>query len=95
MGSNNRSVASTLMNNTSSRSHGIFTISIEQHMIEDLITGIPASSGQDKPDEYMVAKFHFVDLAGSERAKKTGASGDRSSRIRPAPSKPVPWYYLS
>ena len=45
-------------------------------MIEDLITGIPASSGQDKPDEYMVAKFHFVDLAGSERAKKTGASGD-------------------
>ena len=29
MGSSNRSVASTLMNNQSSRSHGIFTISIE------------------------------------------------------------------
>ena len=76
IGSNNRTVASTLMNNTSSRSHGIFTISIEQHLIEDLITGVPAASGQDKPDEYMAAKFHFVDLAGSERAKRTGATGD-------------------
>ena len=75
MGSSNRSVASTLMNSTSSRSHGIFTITIEQHLIEDLITGVP-SDAQDKPEEYMMAKFHFVDLAGSERAKKTGASGD-------------------
>ena len=30
----------------------------------------------EKPDEYMMAKFHFVDLAGSERAKSTGATGD-------------------
>ena len=37
---------------------------------------MPAASGQDKPDEYMAAKFHFVDLAGSERAKRTGATGD-------------------
>jgi kinesin family protein 4/21/27 len=35
-GSNFRSTASTLMNNCSSRSHAIFTISIEQHAIEDL-----------------------------------------------------------
>jgi kinesin family protein 4/21/27 len=35
-GSNFRSTASTLMNNCSSRSHAIFTISIEQHIIEDL-----------------------------------------------------------
>ena len=35
-GSNFRSTASTLMNNSSSRSHAIFTISIEQHIIEDL-----------------------------------------------------------
>ena len=35
-GSNVRSTASTLMNNCSSRSHAIFTISIEQHVIEDL-----------------------------------------------------------
>lgn len=35
-GSNFRSTASTLMNNCSSRSHAIFTISIEQHIIDDL-----------------------------------------------------------
>lgn len=35
-GSNFRSTASTLMNNCSSRSHAIFTISIEQHVIDDL-----------------------------------------------------------
>ena len=52
-------------------------------MIEDLlITGPPdtsakASGGanQEKPDEYMMAKFHFVDLAGSEKIGKTGAKG--------------------
>lgn len=38
LGSNQRSVASTLMNQQSSRSHGIFTITIEQHFIEDLLT---------------------------------------------------------
>ena len=35
-GSNSRTTASTLMNSTSSRSHAIFTISIEQHQIDDL-----------------------------------------------------------
>jgi hypothetical protein len=35
-GSNFRSTASTLMNNSSSRSHAIFTITIEQHLIDDL-----------------------------------------------------------
>ena len=89
-GTNNRTTASTLMNNNSSRSHAIFTISIEQHQIDDLYpTGsdnqasgegpsdesAAAGSGGARPDEFMVAKFHFVDLAGSERAKKTGASG--------------------
>lgn len=72
------------MNSSSSRSHGIFTIAIEQHMIEDeLETGAggadAANAGaakQEKPDEHMTAKFHFVDLAGSERAKATGATGE-------------------
>ena len=68
------------MNSSSSRSHGIFTISIEQHLIEDLLIGggqVANDGGkQEKPDEYMIAKFHFVDLAGSERAKSTGATGD-------------------
>ena len=72
-GSSQRITASTMMNASSSRSHGIFTISIEQHMIDDL--GGVENNQDEKRDEFMVAKFHFVDLAGSERAKKTGAVG--------------------
>jgi kinesin family protein 4/21/27 len=70
-GSLKRSTSATLMNATSSRSHAIFTISIEQHILED--------AGDERPEteeqEYTTAKFHFVDLAGSERAKRTGAVG--------------------
>jgi hypothetical protein len=35
-GGSNRTTAATLMNDASSRSHAIFTIFIEQHIIEDL-----------------------------------------------------------
>lgn len=64
-GSANRSTSSTLMNDCSSRSHGIFSVHIEQHPV-----------GEGVEDEgFITAKFYFVDLAGSERAKKTGASG--------------------
>jgi myosin heavy subunit len=70
----NRTTASTLMNEASSRSHAIFTIFIEQHIIEDLYKSEGVK--KEEPDEgFMTAKFFFVDLAGSERAKKTGATG--------------------
>jgi kinesin family protein 4/21/27 len=69
----NRTTASTLMNDASSRSHAIFTIFIEQHIIEDLYK---FENNKDIVEEgFMSAKFFFVDLAGSERAKKTGATG--------------------
>ena len=78
-GSNMRTTASTLMNSNSSRSHAIFTITIEQHQIDDLfqagVENQDDGGNQGASDEFMTAKFHFVDLAGSERAKKTGASG--------------------
>jgi len=65
------------MNNCSSRSHAIFTISIEQHIIDDLYQpATTAPTSQADHEEFMVAKFHFVDLAGSERAKRTGATGN-------------------
>merc|ERR1719230_472105 len=61
----NRSVASTLMNSESSRSHSIFTITIET-----------AETGPDGQPHIRVGKMNMVDLAGSERQSKTGASGE-------------------
>uniref|UniRef100_A0A7S1SCL8 Kinesin-like protein n=1 Tax=Alexandrium catenella TaxID=2925 RepID=A0A7S1SCL8_ALECA len=65
VGQKNRSVASTKMNNESSRSHSIFTITIET-----------SETGADSKDHIRVGKMNMVDLAGSERQSKTGASGD-------------------
>ncbi|XP_058039809.1 chromosome-associated kinesin KIF4A [Ahaetulla prasina] len=63
-GNNSRTVAATAMNTQSSRSHAIFTVSVEQ---------------KSKADENVrfLSKLHLVDLAGSERQKKTKAEGDR------------------
>lgn len=54
-GNSERTTASTNMNDTSSRSHAIFTI-----------TFVQAGFVQDMPSE-TVSKIHLVDLAGSER----------------------------
>jgi hypothetical protein len=57
-----RTIASTNMNDQSSRSHSIFTIKIHQKDSSD-------------PTKSVFAKLNLVDLAGSERASRTGASG--------------------
>ena len=64
-GKKNRSVGATLMNQTSSRSHSIFTIVVE------------CAESDDRGDHIRVGKLNLVDLAGSERQSKTGATGDR------------------
>ncbi|XP_051118391.1 kinesin-like protein KIN-4C [Andrographis paniculata] len=69
-GSLSRATGSTNMNSQSSRSHAIFTISMEQRRMAH-------SSGDDVGDDVLTAKLHLVDLAGSERAKRTGADGLR------------------
>ncbi|EYU36459.1 hypothetical protein MIMGU_mgv1a000376mg [Erythranthe guttata] len=66
-GSLTRATGSTNMNSQSSRSHAIFTISMEQRKI----------TGDEIGDDVLTAKLHLVDLAGSERAKRTGADGSR------------------
>ncbi|KAF2667110.1 kinesin-domain-containing protein [Microthyrium microscopicum] len=67
MGDLNRTTASTKMNDTSSRSHAVFTLQLKQ-IQHSLIT--------DETIE-RTARFRLVDLAGSERAKSTEATGQR------------------
>ena len=61
-----RMVGHTNMNATSSRSHAIFTITIER-----------VDKGADNKDAFRVGKLNLVDLVGSERQGKTGAEGVR------------------
>ncbi|XP_051165599.1 kinesin-like protein unc-104 isoform X6 [Leptopilina boulardi] len=66
-GNKARTVAATNMNETSSRSHAVFTIFFTQQK-QDSITGLITEK---------VSKISLVDLAGSERADSTGAKGTR------------------
>ncbi|XP_022101823.1 kinesin-like protein KIF1A isoform X4 [Acanthaster planci] len=66
-GNKARTVASTNMNETSSRSHAVFTIVFTQKR-HDLETDLFTEK---------VSKLSLVDLAGSERADSTGAKGVR------------------
>ena len=53
------------MNDTSSRSHCIFTVIVESSV-----------TGADGRQHIKKGKLNLVDLAGSEKSKKTGATGD-------------------
>ncbi|KAK0728094.1 P-loop containing nucleoside triphosphate hydrolase protein [Lasiosphaeria miniovina] len=66
-GDQSRTTASTKMNDTSSRSHAVFTIMLKQ-IHHDLDT--------DETTERS-SRIRLVDLAGSERAKSTEATGQR------------------
>ncbi|XP_009151578.2 kinesin-like protein KIN-4A isoform X1 [Brassica rapa] len=74
-GSVSRATGSTNMNNQSSRSHAIFTISVEQ--MRKVNNNTDSSENGSLKEEYLCAKLHLVDLAGSERAKRTGSDGMR------------------
>uniref|UniRef100_A0AAY4C392 plus-end-directed kinesin ATPase n=1 Tax=Denticeps clupeoides TaxID=299321 RepID=A0AAY4C392_9TELE len=66
-GNKARTVAATNMNETSSRSHAVFTIVFTQRR-HDSETDLSTEK---------VSKISLVDLAGSERADSTGAKGTR------------------
>lgn len=61
----NRRVASTSMNRESSRSHAVFTVTLESKERKAGMASIK------------VSRLHLVDLAGSERQKDTHAEGVR------------------
>lgn len=63
-----RKVASTNMNDQSSRSHSCFTIKVQIKTTSDLGGGVTR-------EQLLNSKMNLVDLAGSERAAKTGATG--------------------
>ncbi|XP_042870510.1 kinesin-like protein unc-104 isoform X9 [Penaeus japonicus] len=66
-GNKARTVAATNMNETSSRSHAVFTMVLTQRR-NDTTTKLTTER---------VSKISLVDLAGSERADSTGAKGTR------------------
>ena len=66
-GNKARTVAATNMNETSSRSHAVFTLTVTQKRHDE----------ETRMDTEKVAKISLVDLAGSERATSTGATGAR------------------
>ncbi|KAJ5274097.1 hypothetical protein N7478_009222 [Penicillium angulare] len=66
-GNKARTVAATNMNETSSRSHAVFTLTLSQKRHD----------AETSMDTEKVSKISLVDLAGSERANSTGATGAR------------------
>ncbi|KAK6214626.1 hypothetical protein LQW54_004134 [Pestalotiopsis sp. IQ-011] len=66
-GNKARTVAATNMNETSSRSHAVFTLMVTQKKFDT----------ETKMAMEKAAKISLVDLAGSERATSTGATGAR------------------
>ncbi|KAL3474835.1 hypothetical protein BJX99DRAFT_260092 [Aspergillus californicus] len=66
-GNKARTVAATNMNETSSRSHAVFTLVLTQKRHDS----------ETSMDTEKVSRISLVDLAGSERATSTGATGAR------------------
>ncbi|XP_045457043.1 kinesin-like protein KIF3A [Melitaea cinxia] len=66
VGNKNRHIGATAMNIESSRSHAIFSITVEN-----------SKRGEDGKMHVKMGKLHLVDLAGSERQSKTQATGTR------------------
>uniref|UniRef100_H3AFT1 Kinesin family member 27 n=1 Tax=Latimeria chalumnae TaxID=7897 RepID=H3AFT1_LATCH len=75
-----RHTGTTQMNEHSSRSHAIFTISVVQQRPKQSGSGNDTyitDNGTRRSVQLIASKFHFVDLAGSERVTKTGNTGER------------------
>ncbi len=65
-GTRARATAATGMNQRSSRSHAIFTITLEQRrkLGQGQHEGDESCDEEEPADDYLCAKMHLVDLAG-------------------------------
>ncbi|XP_062439919.1 kinesin-like protein KIF7 isoform X3 [Rhea pennata] len=79
MGNTAKHTGATHINAQSSRSHTIFTVTMEQRRGAGRLTRLTLHDRASLPasGQVLVSKFHFVDLAGSERIVKTGNTGER------------------
>ncbi|KAM4675929.1 LOW QUALITY PROTEIN: kinesin-like protein KIF7 [Discoglossus pictus] len=79
MGNAAKHTGATQINAHSSRSHTVFTVTMEQR--RGVCRATRMATGDDGSvlgfGQVLSSKFHFVDLAGSERIVKTGNSGER------------------
>lgn len=64
-GEQGRSTAVHVLNNSSSRSHALFSVYVETR------------ASAEASERALLSKLHLVDLAGSERTKKTNPSGEQ------------------
>lgn len=76
-GLENRAIAPTLMNATSSRSHTILTLSLEQRG-----ASFAAGAAPGMHSRMVRSKLLLVDLAGSERVRRTVSKGTRLNEAR-------------
>ena len=75
IGSSERRTGSTAMNDRSSRSHAVLTITLRRQIAEG---GSVALGPDGRPfDSERVARCNLVDLAGSERQDRSGATGEK------------------
>ncbi|CAK6442440.1 unnamed protein product [Pipistrellus nathusii] len=74
MGHASRHTGATHHNRLSSRSHTVFTVTLEQR---GRVPSRPPRPPAAASAPLLVSKFRFVDLAGSERVLKTGSTGER------------------
>ena len=78
LGNSNRSTASTSMNDKSSRSHAILTLTLKQTKFENTtLEDSDEVNGIGEASEEMVSNIKLVDLAGSERLQKTKLYGQQ------------------
>ena len=80
LGLENRAMAPTYMNETSSRSHTILTLNIEQRSMNQSTNQSNMNINTESKHNYartIRSKLLMVDLAGSERVRRTESKGTR------------------